>query len=123
VSRGGNDIAHEYYLVAISAYSFHVGVISPLSRLTLLIVYRKIGWKFYLALIIPGTIGGVVMFCFFPDTKGLPLEEIAALFGDEDDIAVYQREIDVKDGGIIEDHHADAKGGALGIEDTEEKAS
>jgi hypothetical protein len=89
----------------------------------MLIDHRKVGWKFYLALIIPGTIGGVIMFCFFPDTKGLPLEEIAAIFGDEDDIAVYQREIDVKDGGIIEDHHSDAKGGALRIEDDGEKTS
>lgn len=91
--------------------------------LDLLIVRRKVGWKFYLAFIIPGTIGGIIMFCFFPDTKGLPLEEIAALFGDEDDIAVYQREIDFKDGGIVEDHHADAKAGVLRVEDAEEKTS
>jgi hypothetical protein len=58
------------------------------------------------------------MFLFFPDTKGLPLEEIAAIFGDEDDIAVYQREIDIKDGGIIEDHHGELKGGILRVEDT-----
>lgn len=30
-----------------------------------------------------------------PETSGLPLEEIAALFGDKDDIVVYQREIHV----------------------------
>jgi hypothetical protein len=45
------------------------------------------------------------MIMFFPDTKGLPLEEVAALFGDLDEIAVYQREIDLRDSGIIEDHH------------------
>jgi hypothetical protein len=84
---------------------------------------RKIGWKFYLAFIIPGTIGGIIMFIYFPDTKGLPLEEIAAIFGDEDDIAVYQREIDVKDGGIIEDHHTVTKAGAMRVEDAEEKTS
>jgi hypothetical protein len=67
--------------------------------------FLKVGWKFYLAFIIPGTIGAVIMIMFFPDTKGLPLEEVAALFGDLDEIAVYQREIDLKDGGIIEDHH------------------
>jgi hypothetical protein len=72
--------------------------------------FLKAGWKFYLAFIIPGTIGGVIMIIFFPDTKGLPLEEVAALFGDLDEIAVYQREIDLKDGGIIEDHHEKMEG-------------
>jgi hypothetical protein len=32
--------------------------------------------------IIPGTIGAVIMWLFFPDTLGKPLEETAALFGD-----------------------------------------
>jgi hypothetical protein len=65
---------------------------------------RKIGWKFYLCFIIPGTIGGFIMFFFFPDTKGLPLEEIAAIFGDADEVAIYQRdiEIDHKDHRIID---------------------
>jgi hypothetical protein len=57
--------------------------------------FLHIGWKFYLAFIIPGCIGGVIMFLFFPDTRGLPLEEIAAIFGDEDEVAIYQREIEV----------------------------
>ena len=57
---------------------------------------------------------------FFPDTKGLPLEEVAALFGDEDEIAVYQREIDVH-GGIIEDHHEDRKPYAIAVEQASEK--
>lgn len=35
------------------------------------------------------------MWLFFPDTRGLPLEEVAALFGDADEVAVYQRDIDV----------------------------
>jgi hypothetical protein len=81
-----------------------------LSRYRALTGCSKIGWKFYLAFIIPGSIGGVIMFLYFPDTKGLPLEEIAAIFGDEDDIAVYQREININDGGIIEDRHGEVKG-------------
>lgn len=62
---------------------------------------RTVGWKFYLAFIIPGTIGGIIMFIFFPDTKGLPLEEIAAIFGDADEVAIYQRDIQVDH----QDHH------------------
>lgn len=62
------------------------------------------------------------MWFFFPNTKGLPLEEVAALFGDEDEIAVYQREIDVH-GGIIEDHHIDRKPHAVHVDEaSEEKA-
>lgn len=56
---------------------------------------RKIGWKFYLCFIIPGSIGGIIMWIFFPDTKGLPLEEIAAIFGDADEVAIYQRDIEI----------------------------
>jgi hypothetical protein len=32
---------------------------------------------------------------FWPDTRGLPLEEIAAIFGDEDEVAIYQAEIEI----------------------------
>lgn len=35
------------------------------------------------------------MLFFFPDTKGVPLEEIAAIFGDADEVAIYQREIEI----------------------------
>ena len=48
------------------------------------------------------------MWIWFPNTNGMPLEEIAAIFGDEDDVAVYQREINVQNGMVI-DLHADAK--------------
>lgn len=32
-----------------------------------------------------------------PETKGIPLEEVAALFGDKDDIMVYQDQIHVNE--------------------------
>ena len=32
---------------------------------------------------------------FFPDTNGKPLEECAAIFGDADEVAIYQRDIDI----------------------------
>ncbi len=35
------------------------------------------------------------MWIWFPDTNGLPLEEVAALFGDADEVAIYQRDIEV----------------------------
>ncbi|EXJ74111.1 uncharacterized protein A1O5_02405 [Cladophialophora psammophila CBS 110553] len=57
--------------------------------------FEKIGWKFYLCFIIPGTLGAIAMWIWFPDTNGLPLEEVAAIFGDEDEVAIYQRDLEV----------------------------
>lgn len=37
------------------------------------------------------------MWFTFPNTKGLPLEEVAAIFGDADEVAVYQRDIHLSD--------------------------
>ncbi|KAJ5664774.1 uncharacterized protein N7477_007222 [Penicillium maclennaniae] len=55
----------------------------------------SISWRWYLVFTcIPGVAGVVVMF-WFKDTKNKPLEEIAAIFGDEDMVAVYQRELNV----------------------------
>lgn len=47
------------------------------------------------------------MFLFFPDTRGLPLEEVAAIFGDQDEVAVYARdlEVDVNEHKIVEHEH------------------
>ncbi|EXJ77502.1 hypothetical protein A1O3_09728 [Capronia epimyces CBS 606.96] len=68
--------------------------------------FRTVGWKFYLLFIILTFIGGFVSIFTFPDTRFLPLEEIAAIFGDTDEVAIYQREIEVQHNahGII-DHH------------------
>jgi hypothetical protein len=35
------------------------------------------------------------MWIFWPDTRNMPLEEIAAIFGDQDEVAIYQRDIDI----------------------------
>ncbi|KAF2642444.1 MFS transporter [Massarina eburnea CBS 473.64] len=73
------------------------------------VAFINIGWKFYLVFIIPSAIGGVAMWFWFPDTNGLPLEEIAAIFGDEEEVAVYQAEINIQDGRIT-DLHTQLKG-------------
>jgi len=72
--------------------------------------FRTVGWKFYLLFIILTFIGGFVALFTFPDTRFLPLEEIAAIFGDTDEVAIYQGEIEVdhQTHGII-DHHGSGK--------------
>lgn len=55
--------------------------------------FANIGWKFFLIFIILSGIGTVVCYFFIPETKGIPLEEMAALFGDTDDIAVFSADI------------------------------
>ena len=72
--------------------------------------FINIGWKFYIVFIVPGTIGAIIMWMWFPNTNGMPLEEIAALFGEEDEVAVYQAEINVQN-GVIVDLHVNAKEG------------
>jgi hypothetical protein len=58
--------------------------------------------------IIITAVGFVWLLCVLPETKGLPLEEVAAPIGDEDEVAFYQQDIqlDAKTHGIVLDQHA-----------------
>lgn len=47
------------------------------------IAFQNIGWKFYLCFICPAAVAAGIIFITFPDTKGLPLEKVAALFNDK----------------------------------------
>ncbi|KIW92405.1 uncharacterized protein Z519_07389 [Cladophialophora bantiana CBS 173.52] len=69
----------------------------------------NIGWRFYLCFIILSLLFAIICFCFFPNSRGLAIEEMAVLFGD--DAEVYQiatpedrSEAVAKDGGaFVED--------------------
>ena len=57
--------------------------------------FANIGWKFCLVFIIVPACGFPVLWRL-PETKGLSLEEIAIVFGD-DDYNVYDAESDLKE--------------------------
>lgn len=60
-------------------------------------VIRTIGWKYYIVFIVTTVLGAILMWTTFPDTKDKPLEEIAAVFGDTEDVAVFQADIHFDD--------------------------
>ncbi|RFU26001.1 hypothetical protein B7463_g10329, partial [Scytalidium lignicola] len=52
--------------------------------------------------------GAVGIWFIWPDTRGLPLEEVAAIFGDADEVAIYQQEIEIDHNtNIIINHHSE----------------
>ncbi|KAH6961814.1 general substrate transporter [Ilyonectria sp. MPI-CAGE-AT-0026] len=63
--------------------------------------FNEIGWKFYLCFIIPGCLCAFGILYYFPDTLGLPLEEIDAIFTDKTTI------LGIPDGGSVKPHPAE----------------
>lgn len=55
--------------------------------------FAHVGWKFFLLFIIISGLGGVGAFIYLPETKGVPLEEIAAIFGDNEEVMVFSEDI------------------------------
>jgi hypothetical protein len=64
----------------------------PSQRIAAPTAFANIKWKFYLCFIIPGCLSAVMIWVLFPDTLGIPLEEVAAIFGDESEIYQAERE-------------------------------
>jgi hypothetical protein len=57
--------------------------------------FDAISWRFYLFFVCIPVVGAVIVILFFKDTLHKPLEEIAAMFGDSEMVAVYQHELDL----------------------------
>lgn len=51
---------------------------------------------------------GLVWVCIvLPETKGIPLEEVAALFGDQDEVMVYTEDLQLGEGEnelVVKEH-------------------
>lgn len=56
--------------------------------------FANIGWHYYILFIIFAAMGAVAVLLWFPDTLHKPLEEIAAMFGDDDLVVIYQKDLD-----------------------------
>ncbi|KAI9764617.1 MAG: hypothetical protein M1839_005803 [Geoglossum umbratile] len=55
--------------------------------------FANIGWKFFLVFIGVSSLGAIWIYLCIPETKGVPLEEIAALFGDQDEVVIFSENI------------------------------
>ena len=75
------------------------------------VAFRTIGWKFYMVFICCCVASAIVMYTTFPDTLNKPLEEVAALFGDEDLVAIYSNAIFIDH----EHHTAVVREGSTGV--------
>jgi sugar porter (SP) family MFS transporter len=70
--------------------------------------FAEIGWKYFLVFIIVMAIGFVWGIFYLPETKGRTLEEMAEIFGDTDDIAVYLKDVHIDHRThqlVVDDHH------------------
>lgn len=65
------------------------------------IAFDHIGWRFYMVFLSLAVVEGFIMLFTFPNTLNKPLEEIAAMFGDDDLVAIYQNDV-----AITGDHEA-----------------
>ncbi|KIY01482.1 uncharacterized protein Z520_03034 [Fonsecaea multimorphosa CBS 102226] len=71
--------------VALGLSAFYLA--SEVTLVAAPVALNKIGWRFYLVLIIPSAVYIVIIYLFFPETKGRTLEEIGHVFGDDMHVA------------------------------------
>lgn len=74
------------------------------------VAFADVGWRYYIVFAVTSALVIVAMWFYWPETKGLSLEEINALFGDEvavDFAHMTQEERDEIDGRIVEGNGKD----------------
>ncbi|KIX07218.1 uncharacterized protein Z518_01871 [Rhinocladiella mackenziei CBS 650.93] len=65
------------------------------------VAFKTIDFYFYMVFFIPGFICTAILWFMYPDTLGIPLEDIARMFGDHDEI--YGSDTVQVDDGLIKD--------------------
>ncbi|OAG37952.1 hypothetical protein AYO21_07802 [Fonsecaea monophora] len=74
---------------------------------------QNIGWRFLLVFICVLSVGSVLYWFWVPETRSVPLEELAAIFGDTDEVKIYSTDITVMgDGQIAIEEHLGKRQGA-----------
>lgn len=100
------------------------------------VALNKIGWRFYLVLIIPSFFYILAIYFLFPETKGRTLEEIGALFGDDANVAsrwydisteererIAQEALRETEGGIVHEHDPEKESKAITASHEESSSS
>lgn len=67
--------------VSLMFFAYFVGAITYTTPGALMI--KNIGWHLYLLYMSLCIVSGIVVFFFIDETRGVPMEELAALFGDQ----------------------------------------
>ncbi|KAL3466108.1 general substrate transporter [Aspergillus heterothallicus] len=67
--------------VALGLGSFYLS--SEITLVAAPVAMNEIGWKFYLVLIIPSAVYIVLIWALFPETKGVTLEDMGRVFGED----------------------------------------
>jgi hypothetical protein len=66
--------------LSLALFAYFVGAITYTTPSVL--AFKTIGWHMYLLYMSLCLVSTVVVYFYVPETKGLPVEEIGALFGD-----------------------------------------
>ncbi|KAK3116865.1 hypothetical protein LTR53_002305 [Teratosphaeriaceae sp. CCFEE 6253] len=66
--------------ISLTFFAYFIGAITYTTPGAL--AFKNIGWHMYLLYMGLCIISGVVVYFYIPETKGLPMEELGALFGD-----------------------------------------
>lgn len=77
------------------------------------VAFNTVGWKYYFIFIIVPLFGAAIMYLFYPETKGLTLEEIGKKFGDDVavDLSAMSEEERMKlDKGLFDVQHVEVAG-------------
>jgi hypothetical protein len=67
--------------VSLMFFSYFVGAITYTTPGALMI--KNIGWHLYLLYMSLCIVSGIIVYFFIDETRGVPMEELAALFGDQ----------------------------------------
>ncbi|KAJ5798544.1 uncharacterized protein N7503_007840 [Penicillium pulvis] len=82
--------------------------------------FANVGWKFFLVFIVVASLGVIYLIIYLPETKGVPLEEMAAIFGDDEHVAVFISDVQVNHDLVYDDRHLHLGVQALELESSAE---